>query len=145
MSAKVVIMDGSKGTGQCAGISPIGEVTIVGAGTLSNQAVFQSFTPGSQANFFGPIAGQQLVITSIAADGNNTDVVIFEAANQFTSTIDKTLFHIRLAANANVFIPLPFGGFLPVTEGEYLNVTNSAGTTNVTITGYYISIQNNEA
>jgi hypothetical protein len=145
MPLKSVIMDAAKGTGQYAGVSPIGEVTIAGFGTLTNQTVFQSFAPATQANFFGPIAGQQFVITSIAADGNNTNVVIFEAANPFTSTIDKTLFQIHLQANANIVIPLPFGGFLPVTEGEYLNATNSAGTTNVTITGYYISIKNNEA
>jgi hypothetical protein len=145
MSLKIVIMDGAKGTGQYAGATPIGELIIAGSGTLSNQTVFQSLAPATQANFFGPIAGQQFVITSLAMDGNNTNVVIFEAANQFTSTIDKTLFNIHLQANANVFIPLPFGGFLPITEGEYLNATNSAGTTNITITGFYISIKNNEA
>jgi hypothetical protein len=76
-------------------------------------------------------------------DGNNTNVDIFEGASASTSTADKTLFSIRLGSNATIFYPLPFGGFLPVTEGEYLNATNSAGTTNINIAGYYLPISYN--
>lgn len=145
MPAKVVIMDGAFGTGQHNGVTPIGELLIRAIGTLSNKISFQSFTPGSQANFYGPIAGQQFVITSMYMDGNNTNINIFEASSASSSVANKTLFTIHLLANTTLVIPLPFGGYLPVTEGEYLNATNSAGTANVNIVGYYASTEHNEA
>lgn len=144
MPAKTIIMDGAHGTGQYAGVTPIGELLLAGFGTLINKSSFRTLTT-NVANFFGPIAGQQFVITSLTMDGNNTDVVIFEAPSISSATVDKVLWTMHLGASTNLFIPLSFGGFLPVSQGEYINATNSAGTTNITIVGYYIPIAHNEA
>lgn len=143
MPAKVIIMDGAKGTGQYAGVTPIGELLLAGYGNLNNRTSFQTLTTNT-ANFFGPIVGQQFVITSLTMDGNNTDVVIFEAPTISSATVDKVLWTMHLRATTNLFVPLSFGGFLPVSQGEYVNATNSAGTTNITIAGYYIPIIHNE-
>lgn len=136
MSAKVVIMDGQRGKGQCAGVTPIGELILAGFGALINKTSFQTLG-AAVVNFFGPITGQQFVITSITMDGNNSDVVIYEASNPSTATVEKALFSLHLGSNANLFVPFQFGGFLAVSEGAYINATNSAGTTNITIVGYY--------
>jgi hypothetical protein len=54
-------------------------------------------------------------------------------------TIDKQLLNINLTGvGSGVYIlPFPFGGFLQVTEGEFVNVTISAATIRMTIVGYY--------
>lgn len=140
MPAKTVIVDGAKGTGHFAGITSIGELLLAGFGTLSNKSSFQSLTT-NVANFYGPIAGQQFVITSLTMDGNNTDVLIFEASSPSTATSDKILWTMHLGAATNLFVPLSFGGFLAVSEGKYLNATNSAGTTNINIVGYYSPVE----
>jgi hypothetical protein len=141
MPTKAVIMDGEIGLGQYSGVTSIGEVVISGYGNFRNNSIFQSVA--AQANFFGPIAGQQFLITSMFMDGNNTDVTIFEASSQFTSVIDKTLVKIHLQANAILPISFPFGGFLAVSEGKYLNAINTAGTTNINIVGHYVPITKN--
>lgn len=136
MPVKVVIMDGT-GTGQFAGVTPIGELLLAGFGNLNNKSSFQTMANTNAFNFFGPIAGQQFVITSIVVGGTGTAIItIYEAASPSTLTIDKTLFRVNLRVNSTIAIPLPFGGFLPVSEGEYLNATTTA-TINMNIVGYY--------
>ena len=144
MPAKVVIMDGAKGTGQYAGVTPIGELLLAGFGNLNNKSSFRTMASTDAFNFYGPIAGQQFVITSILIDGTGTAVVtIYEASSPSTLTIDKTIFQINLRVNSTIMIPFPFGGFLPVSEGAYLNATTTA-TVNINIVGYYVPITHNE-
>lgn len=139
------VITGGKGMGQFAGVTSSGELLIGALGDLTNRSVFQSLTTTNGAfNFFGPISGQQFLITSIVmtASGAITPTVqIYEAASPTTTTIDKLLFKITLTStvqSAAIFVfPLPFGGFLPVSEGEYLNVQTDATTVNVNIIGYY--------
>ena len=139
MPAKVVIMDGAKGTGQYAGVTSIGELLVAGFGTLSNQAVYKSMTSvNASYNFFGPIAGQQFVITSIILDGpNGATISIYEAASTSTLTIDRLVYKIDIRNATNLVIPFSFGGFLAVSEGEYLNAFTDTATVNMTIIGYY--------
>lgn len=146
MPAKVVIMDGANGTGQYAGVTPIGELIVAGFGSLRNQAIFQSMTAiNTSSNFFGPIAGQQFVITSIVLDGaNGATISIYEAANPSTITIDRLLYKVNLRSATNIVAPFPFGGFLAVSEGEYVNAFTDTATVNMTIIGYYISTAHNE-
>lgn len=143
MPAKTVITDGTIGTGQFAGVTHNGELLVAGFGTLSNISAFQSLNAANSAfNFFKPIAGQQFIITSIVMTTTATATVqIYEAASPSTANIDKLLFKIVLTstvqAPAILTLPLSFGGFLPVSEGEYLNVQTDTTTVNVNIIGYY--------
>jgi hypothetical protein len=139
MAAKIVIMDGANGTGQYAGVTPIGELIVAGFGTLKNQAIFQAMAATNTSfNFFGPISGQQFVITSITLDGPaGATISIYEAANPSTIAIDKLLYKINLRAAGNLIVPFSFGGFLAVSEGEYVNAFTDTATTNMTIIGYY--------
>ena len=58
MPTKSLIIDGAYGTGQSAGVSPVGEVLVTGIGTLKSQSAFNSLNVINAAfNFFGPIAG----------------------------------------------------------------------------------------
>lgn len=145
MPAKVVIMDGAIGKGQYAGVTPIGELLVAGVGALSNISVFRSMTAINTAyNFFGPIAGQQFVITSITLDGPvGTTISFYEAANPSTITIDKLVYKLNLRGATNLSMSFPFGGFPAVSEGEYLNAFTDDATVNVDIIGYYSSIQHN--
>jgi hypothetical protein len=139
MPAKIVITDGAYGTGQYAGVTPVGELLVAGFGNLINTSAFKSMASANAANnFFGPISGQEFVITSIILDGPaGATISIYEAANQFTITIDSLVYKLNLRAAANVVISFPFGGFLPVAEGEYLNAFTDGATVNMTIVGYY--------
>lgn len=143
MSVKAEIVDG-RGSGQLAGVTALGELLVAGFGNLTNKSSFQSMTTTGAFNFYVPIAGQQFIITSIALDGpSNATVSIYEAANQFTSTIDKLLVKTNFRAAGQIAIPFPFGGFIPVSEGEYINAFTDAATVNLLIIGYYHSIQTN--
>ena len=86
------------------------------------------------------------MITSIVLDGPNAATVsIYEAASTSTITIDKLTFKINFRGASNQVINLPFGGFLPVSEGEYLNAFTDTATVNMSIIGYYSPTTHNEA
>lgn len=147
MPIKAAIIDG-RGTGQLAGVTLQGELIVAGAGHNINISKFQSLTTTGAFNLFGPITGQQFIITSIVMDTVTTaTVTLYEAANPTTTTVDKTLFQITLttpgASTALLVLPLPFGGFLPVSEGEYLNVKTTSATVDVNVIGYYHPTQFN--
>jgi hypothetical protein len=145
MPTKSLIIDGTYGTGQTAGVSSAGEVLVVGIGTLKTQSAFNSLNVINAAfNFFGPIAGQQFIITSIVITGSGAmtpTIQIYEASSSSTAVIDKLL--LKLVTVSSVQTPLtfvyslPFGGFLQVSEGEYLNAQTDTATVNINIIGYY--------
>jgi hypothetical protein len=139
MPAKSVIMDGANGTGQFAGVTPVGELLVAGFGNLINKSSFQSMTAATTAyNFFGPIIGQQFVITSIVLDGPNAATVsVYEASSPSTITIDKLLFKINFRGASNQVVNFSFGGFLAVSEGAYLNALTDGATVNMNMIGYY--------
>lgn len=139
MAVRTIIMDMALGNGQYAGVTSVGELLVAGFGTLTNKSVFNTMnTINAAFNFFGPIPGQQFIITSIAFDGNaGSTVSIYEAANPFTATIDKLVFKMNLRSAGQVAIPFSFGGFLPVSEGVYLNAQTDTQPVNLNIIGYY--------
>lgn len=144
MANRSVITDSAQGTGQYAGATPIGELLIAGFGNLNNISMFQSMDTIGAFNFFGPISGQQFTITSICFAGpSNATVSIYEAANQFTSSIDRLLFKMNLRAAGQIAIPLPFGGFIITSEGEYINAITDLATVNLNVAGYYHPIIHN--
>lgn len=143
MPAKIVIMDGAKGTGQYAGVSSAGELIVSAFGSLINQSVFQSLTSANAGiNFFGPIPGKIFLISTIVMTTTATAVVqIYETSTPSSAVVDKLLFKITLTStvqSATIFtLPLPFGGRIPVSEGKYVNVQTDVATVNVNLIGYY--------
>lgn len=138
MVLKSVIKDG-RGTGNLTGVSSAGELTIGAEGTFSNKSSFRLMNVVNQAfNLFPPISGKQLIITSIAFDGNaNSTVSIYEATNSSTTTIDRLLFKLNLRTAGQIAIPFSFGGFLAVTEGEFVNALTDTQPVNINVVGYY--------
>jgi len=137
MTLKSVIKDG-KGTGHQAEVSSAGELVVKGFGNV--QLKFQIINSVAIGfNFFPPLSGQSFVITTIIFDlgAAASNITIYEASNATTLTADTTLFTASLAKNQfTVFTP-SFGGFIPVTEGEFLNAKVSAQPVNITIIGFY--------
>jgi hypothetical protein len=143
MTLRIQIVDG-RGTGQLVGATPLGELLVAGFGTLNNLSSFRTMTPSNTAfNFFGPIAGQQFIITSIILDGPASTISIYEAASPSTIIIDRLVYKIDLRSATTIAIPFSFGGFLPVSEGEYLNAFTSDATVNMNILGYFHPITTN--
>lgn len=141
MSVKVEIIDG-RGTGQLAGATSLGELLVAGFG--NNISKFNNMNAINVAfNFFGPISGQKFIIACIAFDGNaGSTVTIYEAATTSTTTIDKTLFKMNLRTAGQIAIPFSFGGFLPASEGVYINALTDTQPVNMNIIGYYHPLMN---
>lgn len=143
MPSKNQIQDG-RGSNQLAGVTPLGELLVAGFGTLSNISKFNAMTSGAAFNFFGPIAGQMFIITSIVFTGPiNAIVKVFEASSASSVTIDKLLFQLNLGAATQMSVNFPFGGFIGVSEGEYVNANTDTSTVNMNIIGYYHPTQFN--
>jgi hypothetical protein len=77
------------------------------------------------------------VITSTAS----AVIQIYGATSPSTITVETLLFKlVTTASNQTPFVlslPLPFGGFIPVLEGEFLNAQTDTATVNINIVGYY--------
>ena len=137
MTLKSVIKDGRGGTGNLAEVSSAGELVVKGFGDVQSKFLTLNSTAVG-FNFFPPLSGQNFVVTTIIFDtGVATTLTVYEASNTTTTTVDKTILTASLTANQFITIALPFGGFLPMTEGEFLNVKVSAQPVNVTISGFY--------
>ena len=136
MTLKSIIKDG-RGTGNLAGVSTAGELVIRGLG--DNQSNNQILHIGNQAyNFFPPLADQTFVITTIIISAkDNTTITIFSAPSAASATIDTLLFTTFIHPAATMVVILPFGGFLSVGEGEYLNAATNKPDSPMTIIGFY--------
>lgn len=136
MTLRSTIKDG-QGAGHLAGVSSAGEL-IVG-GFPGATPSFQNMSVANAAfNFFGPKAGFNLIITAIIFSSTAGPVInIYEAPSPTSLTVDKTLINLDLPGNGVFVIPFPFGGFLEVTEGEYVNAVTAATTIRMTIIGFY--------
>ena len=131
---------GIGGTGGLAGVTSVGEIIVVGYG--NNLSSFQNMNViGTAFNFFKPVPGQVFLITSIIATlPSSSTLSIFEAPSSTSTTIDSQVIQITSSAGeANTIIPInfPFGGFLAINEGEFLNATVTAAPAQVTIVGFY--------
>jgi hypothetical protein len=137
MTLKTSLKDG-RGTGNLVGVSSAGELTLRGIG--DNQSISRSLsTPGQAYNFFSPLSGQTFVITSIitSSNQNNLSLTIFSAPSATSIATDTELITIGIINATTLAITLPFGGFLPVGEGEFLNAITDKATLYMTIIGFY--------
>lgn len=137
MTLKTLIRDG-QGTGNIAGVSDNGELLVKGFGNIQSElATLNSTTTGF--NFFTPLSQQNFVITTVIFDlgAVASTITIYEASSLTTLNSDRDIFTASLSKNQFTVITLPFGGFIPITEGEFLNAKVSAQPVNVTIAGFY--------
>ena len=137
MTLKTNIKDG-KGTNNLAGVTSVGELVVTGYG--DNITSFLNMNVNNTAfNFFPPLSGHVFIITSILFNAQKAPVTIdiYQAASATTTTIDLEL--IQIVAQTIGFVPItfPFGGFIPVTEGEFLNAKNNNQPVSMTIVGFY--------
>jgi hypothetical protein len=137
MTLKTFIRDGC-GSGHLVGISHAGELIVSGFGT--NQTKFNALNVANTAfNFFIPLSGQNFVITSVIynAPAGTSTVDIYEASSATSTTIVTQIF--RIVTVGATFVPLifSFGGFIPISEGSFLNAKTDNTTINMTIVGFY--------
>ena len=135
MTSKTTIRDGA-GTGNIAKVSNFEDI-IVGIG--DNQTSFRILNAtGTAFNFFAPLSGQEFIITSLLISGpEDATINIFEASSPTSSTITRLIYTITF--NDSGFFPIifPFGGFLEVEEGSFVNATTSVTTATMTMIGYF--------
>lgn len=137
MTLKTLIRDG-RGTGNLAEISPVGELIVSGFGI--NTTKFNALNVANTAfNFYIPESGQNFIITAIIYNtpAGSSTVDVYEASSITSTTINKQIF--RIVTTGATFAPLilSLGGFIPVTEGEFLNSKTDNPTVNMTIVGFY--------
>jgi hypothetical protein len=137
MTLKIQVSDGYQGTRHLAGVSSAGELVVKGFG--ENSSKFQSMSSINIAyNFFIPKSQQNFIITSILfSSPANTSIDVYEGASATATSIDKEILHIEIFSKDFYTVILPFGGFLAVTEGEFLNAKTDTSTVSMTIIGYY--------
>ena len=141
MTLKTFIRDGHEGTGHMAGVSNAGELVITGFGSISGiNTKFNIINLTNTAfNFFIPMSTQNFIITSVLLNtpAAATNIDIYEASSATSTTIDKELLSVNTSSKGFIPIILPIGGFIPVTEGEFLNSKTDNATVNMTIIGFY--------
>jgi len=139
MTLKTTIRDGT-GTGNLAKVSSAGELVITGVG--NNITAFRTITPvNTPINFFSPIPDQEFFITSILTSGpDNTNVNIFEASSPTSNTTERLIYTISFTTSTFIPIVFPFGGFLRINEGSFINARTDKVVTTMTIIGYYRSV-----
>lgn len=93
-------------------------------------------------NFYGPLPQKQFVITGIVfrADKNvsnvsDATVVVYEAADSDTATVDKVLMQFAVVRDDKV----PLTGLrILAAPGKFINAKTDDASIHMTITGYYI-------
>lgn len=139
MSIKVVIEGGS--SGRLVEVTPSGE--LVGAPLHYDETEFRELAADNTAyNFYEPKARKQFVITGFIAVGDqqitanaNANVIIYEAADTGTTTVDKIL--VQFAIKRDQDIPMP-GMHILVNAGKFINAKTDDDDVHLTLTGYYI-------
>ena len=93
-------------------------------------------------NFYGPLPGKQFVITGFIAVGDqqitanaNANVIIYEAADTGTTTVDKIL--VQFVIKQDQDIPMP-GLHILVNKGKFVNAKTDDDDVHLTLMGYYI-------
>lgn len=140
MTLKTFIKDGT-GSGHLVRVTHASELIVSGIG--DNESVFKSMDTANTAfNFFIPKSKENFFITSVLittpAASTNTD--IYEATSVTSTTINKQLLRIGTSSRGFIPINLPFGGFLKVNEGFFVNAKTDNTTVDLTIIGYYREI-----
>jgi len=93
-------------------------------------------------SYYAPKNGKQFVITGIVAfadkeisNASDTNIIVYEAASNTTTTVDKKLLHFGLAQNSTISItPLN----ILVSKGKFVNAKTDDDDIHMTIMGYYI-------
>ena len=140
MTLKTFIRDGT-GSGHLAGVTHANELIVSGIG--DNESVFNSMNVADIAfNFFIPLSTKNFFITSVLATtpAAATNIDIYEATSTTSTTISKQLLKIGTSSKTFIPITLPFGGFLKVREGFFVNAKTDNATVDLTIIGYYKDI-----
>lgn len=93
-------------------------------------------------NFYQPKAGQQFVITGFIAVGDqqitgnsNANVVIYEAADTGTITVDKILVQFVIKQDQDI---APTGLHVLVRPGKFINAKTDDDDVHMTLMGYFI-------
>jgi hypothetical protein len=143
MTLKSVIRDGYNGTSHLTGVSNAGELTV--GGFPGATPVFKTLNAANTAfSFFPPKSGQNIILTSISISATSGPIItIYESSSATSIVVDKTLIGLDLPASGGLFfIPFPFGSFLSITEGEFVNASSTtASPIQMTIIGFYMPIR----
>ena len=93
-------------------------------------------------NFFLPQSQKQFVITGFLAVGDqqitgnaNANVIIYEAADRDTATVDKILIQFVVKQDQDIAMP---GIRILVSAGKFVNAKTDDDDVHMTIMGYYI-------
>ena len=137
MTLKIQVSDGYEGTRHLAGVSHAGEFVVKGFG--ESEIAYKSITVINTAyNFFIPKPGQNFVMTSVIFDvGAAATVDLYESSSATSTTIDKQIFKFSLLKDTFTPIILPFGGFIKITEGKFLNAKTDVQPVGMTVVGFY--------
>ncbi len=127
--------------GRAAEVSPSGEIAV--GPVRYSQSKFNAMDGTGAFTFFGPLPGQQFVITGMrlkaaasVSPSTEATVIVYEATASDSTTVARTVHQEpMLKDNAVTLLPLS----LLVNEGVWLNGKTDDPTVNITIFGYYIS------
>ena len=94
-------------------------------------------------NFFEPLPNKQFVITGILVfadkdvlDSSDTIIIIYEASDKTTTTVDKTLLQFGMGKLTSLpIVPL----HLLVTPGKWISAKTGDDDIHMTIMGYFIA------
>lgn len=127
--------------GKEAQVTPSGELVI--APLHYDETKFNELAVDDTAyNFFGPLPSRQFVITGFIAVGDqqitanaNANVIIYEAADTGTTSVDKIL--IQFVIKQDQDIPMA-GLHVLVNAGKFINAKTDDDDVHLTLMGYYI-------
>lgn len=127
--------------GNKAKVTKSGELVV--APLAYDETVFQELgTANTAVNFFSPKADKQFVITGIVvfadkdiSDANDTNIIVFEASDAGTATVDKVLLQFGMGKLTSLSItPL----HLLVNNGVWINAKCDDADIHMTLMGYFI-------
>ncbi len=136
----VQISGGSAGA--MVAVTPSGELVV--APLAYDETEFNELAVANTAyNFYGPRAGKQFVLTGVlayadkqVASNTNATVVVYEATNEDTTTVDKVLLQFEIGQNQS--LPLP-GLHILVNSGLWVNAKTDDDDVHMTLMGYFIA------
>ena len=139
MTIKVTIEDGN--SGRLVEVTPSGELVV--APLSYDETEFKELALDDTAyNFYAPKAQKQFVITGFLAVGDqqitanaNANVVIYEAGDTSTTTVDKIL--VQFVIKQDQSIPA-IGLRILVRPGKFINAKTDDDDVHMTIMGHYI-------
>lgn len=125
-----------------AHVTPSGELVV--APLAYDETKFNELAEDDTAyHFFPPLPQKQFVITGFIAVGDqqitgnaNANVVIYEASDTDTVTVDKILVQFAIKQDQDI---APTGLKILVNAGKFINAKTDDDDVHMTIMGYYIT------